>query len=103
MKKQQGVFTNDIIKTLTAKANASHGYSKQFSIFKPLKIKMLRDLENILPEYKGYELGDDPIYVGDICELEMVPNGNIYFKKGQVYASQNVSVNFKEGRDFEFA
>ena len=99
---RQGVYTNDMVKNLTKKSNASHGYSKHLIPFKEVEIRMLRDLEDILPEYAGYPEGDNPIYAGDVCTLEMMPDGSIYFKHGCVYAIKDVPKNFIEGRDFEF-
>ncbi len=81
-------FTANDVALNKQDTNRKSGYSKKFEIMKPIKIELLKAI--------------DDLEVGAEATLEMMPNGFIYLEScGTCYETDAVSIMI-EGVDFKF-
>jgi len=82
-------------------------YSKKLKIFKPVEIKLLRNLSDILKDRESdyleiEEIEDDDLEAGQICDMEATP-AEIYINYcGKTYYEINEPQDFIENVDFVF-
>jgi hypothetical protein len=73
----------------------------KLELFNPVKIKLLKKLSEIEPDYLDYP--DEDKEVGSIMELDYTPSGIYLEQSGKVFLSdEDNKITLIEGVDFEF-
>lgn len=73
---------------------------RKLELFNPIKIKLLKRLSEIEPNYLEYPEEDK--VVGSIMELNYTPSGIYLEQCGRVFLSDSDEIEMIEGVDFEF-
>ena len=73
---------------------------RKLELFNPIKIKLLKRLSEIEPDYLEYPEEDKG--VGSIMELDYTPSGIYLEQGGRVFLSDSDEIEMIEGVDFEF-
>lgn len=81
-------FTKTDIALNKIDTNRKSGYSKKFEVFKPIKIELLKAIEDL--------------EVGTEASLEMVPDGFVYLESGGICYETDAVSTLVEGIHFRF-
>lgn len=93
-------FTKQDIKENIGNLNKKKQFSKQFEVFKPIKIELLKSLSEITgDDYSDYP--EENLEIGTIATLEMNPGGSLYLINSGMCCLTNAEI-LKEGIDFKF-